>query len=84
MAQSLELNPTNLRAIYGLISAAEGYLETQSQNKSKGNAETKAMEEDDLEVARELIRFGADELVKAYKGSPMSHLVGTFRLDLSS
>ena len=71
MAQSLELNPNNLRAMFGLISAAEGFLEAQSQLKSKVNA----VEEDDLEVARELIRFGVDALAKSYKDSPMSHLV---------
>jgi len=77
MAQSLELNPANRRAMFGLISAAESYLETQLSLKSKMSAESRALEEDDMEVARELIRFGADELVKVYKGSSMRPIVAT-------
>jgi hypothetical protein len=73
----------------GLVSAAEGYLDTtQSQLKSKASAESKALEGEDQEVARELVRFGADALVKAYKDSTMSLLIKTvaqnIRLDLDS
>jgi tetratricopeptide (TPR) repeat protein len=76
MAQSLELDPHNLRAMYGLISAAESYLEIQTQSRSKSSAESRDVDEEDLEVARELIRYGVDEILKSYKGDgPISSLV---------
>lgn len=93
-AQSLELNSKNLRAVYGLISAAEGYLESveatagnaggtgtgaEGENtksrKKNGKNKGSVVDEEDVELAKDLLKFGTDKLVKAYKGTAMSGLV---------
>ena len=84
--QSLELNSKNLRAVYGLMSAAEGYLDSVENmtgagqgdnNNKKKNAKNKAsvVDEEDVELAKDLLQYGNDKLVKAYKGTAMSGLV---------
>lgn len=91
-AQSLELNSKNLRAVYGLISAAEGYLESveatagntggtdaegeyTKSHKKNGKNKGRVVDEEDVELAKDLLKFGTDKLVKAYKGTAMSGLV---------
>jgi len=65
LAQCLELDPKDVRALYGLVAAAGSYLEeTSHASKSKREAD-----EDDIEVAKELVKFGAEKLLKLYKGS---------------
>uniref|UniRef100_A0A7S4NBK7 ER membrane protein complex subunit 2 n=1 Tax=Odontella aurita TaxID=265563 RepID=A0A7S4NBK7_9STRA len=64
LAQSLELDPRNMRALFALVAAAGAYLDECSKaGKSKREAE-----EDDVEVAKELVKFGAEKLIKAYQG----------------
>jgi len=69
MAQSLELDPKNLRAMYGLVSVSETYLEIVGRKKNH--------ESDDLEVAKELVKYGVKNLSKSYEGSFMKSLVET-------
>ena len=64
MAQALELEPTNRRAQLGLVSVANSYLEEALS--SKKNAD-----EYEIQVAKELVRYGAEQALKSYKGTGM-------------
>lgn len=67
-AQSLELNPSNVRALFGLVSATSSYIDLVSEKKNK--------EEEDLEVAKELLKYGVDKIMPLYKdNSAMSKAV---------
>ena len=71
IAQSLDLDPANTRALYALVASASAYLdELDRASKSKRDAE-----DDGAEVARELVKFGAEQLVKQYAGSKMQKVV---------
>lgn len=71
LAQAVQLEPDNLRAWYGLIAAAEAYLgEVERAGKSKRESE-----EEGVEVAKELLKFGSEKLLKAYKGTLMAKAV---------
>lgn len=61
MAQALELDPTNVRAQMGLMYVANQYLE-ESAGASKKN-----IDEHERSVAKELVRYGADEVLNSYK-----------------
>lgn len=65
MAQALELDPTNLRAQFGLVTVANQFLEEST------SAGRKATDEHERIVAKELVKFGADGLLKSYKGTKM-------------
>ena len=67
MAQALELDPSHRRAQFGLIVAANAYLETAG----------KTTDEHEIAVAKELIKFGAEKLLANYKGTPMLNAVKT-------
>jgi hypothetical protein len=80
MAMAVRLDPDNLRAWYGLIASAEGYLDevdrisTSSGGGGKnfgggGGGSRREAEEEGVEVARELIKFGGEKLMQVYKGS---------------
>jgi ER membrane protein complex subunit 2 len=56
MAQALELDPTNKRALWGLVMVSHAYLTTHTSKQSS--------DDHSKEVAKELIRFGADKLWK--------------------
>lgn len=77
LALSLELDPTNLRAIYGLVSAAETYLQlhekTLSTKASKKNKDV--FDKEDVEMAKDLYEYGCSKLSKSYKGTYMSSLL---------
>lgn len=64
MAQSLELDDGNRRALFGLVSASSDYLEEASKSK-------KNTDDHDVEVAKELVKYGAEKAVKAYKGTKL-------------
>ena len=66
LAQAVRLDPDNLRAWYGLISAAECYLEEVERISTKGKKEA---EEEGVEVAKELIKFGGEKLMQVYRGN---------------
>uniref|UniRef100_A0A7S2WFV2 ER membrane protein complex subunit 2 n=1 Tax=Eucampia antarctica TaxID=49252 RepID=A0A7S2WFV2_9STRA len=63
MAQSLELNPNNLRAMYGLLNAANAYIQEVETKKSKKD------DSNDVDVAKELIKYASEKLSKVYKGT---------------
>jgi ER membrane protein complex subunit 2 len=65
MAQSLELDAANRRAQFGLVVVANAYL-LESEKSSK-----KVQDEHEVAVAKELIKYGADQLCKSYKGNSM-------------
>jgi len=64
MAQALELEPTNIRAQFGLVCVANQYLE-ESNTTSKKN-----IDEHERLVAKELVKYGADGVLRSYKDSP--------------
>lgn len=76
LAQAVQLDSNNLRAWYGLIAAAEGYLEEVDRiaSKSKGNSKKEA-EDEGVEVAKELIKFGGEKLMQVYKGTKLMNIV---------
>jgi tetratricopeptide (TPR) repeat protein len=65
MAQSLELDSTSVRAQFGLVSVANQYLEESAE------ASKKDVDEHELLVAKELVKYGAAEVLKSYKGKHM-------------
>mmetsp|Transcript_8757 Transcript_8757/g.13680 ORF Transcript_8757/g.13680 Transcript_8757/m.13680 type:complete len:299 (-) Transcript_8757:27-923(-) len=70
MTQALELSPKNTRAMFGLIMVSNGYLESVSQLGKKH-----VVDEHDVEVAKALIQYGADKVLKTYKGTTMYSMV---------
>jgi predicted Zn-dependent protease len=69
MAQSLELNPQNLRAMYGLLNAAHAYIEEVESTSKKQQKKDNNNDSNDVEVAKELIKYASEKLSKAYKGT---------------
>lgn len=64
MAQALELDPTNIRAQFGLVCVANQYLD-ESNAASKKN-----IDEHERLVANELVKYGAESVLRSYKGRP--------------
>lgn len=67
MAQALELNPTNIRAQFGLVSVAQQFLDESDASSAK----QKKLDEHERLVATELVKYGASEVLKSYKGSKL-------------
>jgi len=67
MAQSLELDDSNSnrRALFGLVAVASSYLEQVSKATKKG------AEDADPEVAKEIVKYGGEKLLKMYKGTKL-------------
>jgi tetratricopeptide (TPR) repeat protein len=65
MAQALELDPSNVRAQFGLVSVANQYLEESAA------ASKKDVEEHEQLVAKELVKYGASAVLSSYKGTKM-------------
>ena len=65
MAQSLELDATNRRAQFGLVVVANAYL-LEAETASK-----KHLDEHEVAVAKELVKYGAEQLLASYKGCSM-------------
>jgi len=67
MAQALELDPQNKRAMFGLVSVANSYLElSTATTKKKNENDNNDDEAHDVAVARELVKYGAERLVETY------------------
>jgi len=68
MAQALELDPDYRRAQFGLVAVANAYLleEEAASKKTK-----KDLDEHQVAVAKELVKYGADAIHKSYKGTKM-------------
>ncbi|OEU10552.1 hypothetical protein FRACYDRAFT_263803 [Fragilariopsis cylindrus CCMP1102] len=73
MAQALELDPTNIRAQFGLLCVANQYLD-ESKSSSKKN-----IDEHERLVAKELVKYGADSVSKSYKGSKDPKMIATVK-----
>lgn len=65
MSQSLELDSSSVRAQLGLVSVANQYLE-ESVIVGK-----KDIDEHEIMIAKELVKYGASQVLKTYKGSKM-------------
>lgn len=72
LSQSLVLSPApgNLRAVYSLFSAAELFVD-EADSKGKKNA----VDEDEIDVAKELLRFASENLINIYNSTEMSKIV---------
>lgn len=66
MAQSLELDGSNRRAQFGLVHVSKSFLEAAA-NASKKNA----IDDHEIEVAKELVKYGSELVLKEYQGSKM-------------
>jgi len=67
MAQALELEPTNIRAQFGLVSVSQQFLDESNASSTK----QKKLDEHERLVATELVKYGAAEVLNSYKGSKM-------------
>jgi len=77
-AQCLEFDKGCIRAMFGLVSAAENYLNLMENNSSKGGNSKKKRDEwddEDVELVRDLKAFGVENLIKRYKGASLEALV---------
>jgi tetratricopeptide (TPR) repeat protein len=72
MAQALELDPTNRRAQLGLVSASNAFLVAiAAATGGKASDNDGGEIEHDKEVAQELVKYGAEQALKSYQGSPL-------------
>lgn len=81
-AQSLEFDKGYVRAMFGLVSATECYLDLMDQEKMESNQGKKSKnkhvwDEQDVELVRDLKAYGVQQLLKSYKGTKMERLVET-------
>ncbi|KAL3915220.1 MAG: hypothetical protein SGARI_008229, partial [Bacillariaceae sp.] len=65
MAQALELDPKNIRAQFGLVSVANQFLEESA------GASKKQVDQHEQLVAKELVKYGAAQVLRQYKGTKM-------------
>ena len=72
LSQAILLDANNLRACFGLIDASEGYLEEIEKTNVKSKKE---LDDEGVQVAKELILFGAEKLMGHYNGTKMGKLV---------
>lgn len=63
MAQALELDSSNVRAQFGLVAVANQYLEESAAVGKKD------VDEHEVLVAKELVKYGASEVLKSYQGN---------------
>jgi ER membrane protein complex subunit 2 len=63
IAQALELDPTLLRAQIGLVTVSNAYLQ---QTTTVGK---KHVDEFEVEVAKELVRYGTEQVMESYNGT---------------
>ncbi|KAL3797043.1 hypothetical protein ACHAWO_006679 [Cyclotella atomus] len=74
LSQAVLLDGDNLRAWFGLIDAAEGYLEDVERRSAKSKKE---VDEESVDVAKELILFGGEKLMGHYRGTKMGKLIAS-------
>lgn len=75
LCQSLELDDSNRRAMFGLVSAGSSYIEA-----TKGK---KDADEHEIEVSKELVKYGVEKIGEAYKGTKMNSAVQSVMKDHS-
>lgn len=66
MAQALELEPSMKRAQFGLVSVSNAYL-----LEIDGLSQKEKYDEFEVEVAKELVKFGAEKVIQSYKGKSL-------------
>jgi tetratricopeptide (TPR) repeat protein len=72
MAQALELDPTNRRAQLGLVCASNAFLAAIAAPIGKASDSNDVGADDhDKEVAQELVKYGAEQVLQSYHGSLM-------------
>lgn len=64
MAAALELDSASVRAKFGLVSISNAYL-------LEAAAKKKDADEFEIEVAQELVKYGAEQVLLSYKGTEM-------------
>ena len=69
MSQSLELDSSSVRAQLGLVSVANQYLEESALVGKKD------IDEHEILVAKELVKYGASQVLKSYEGSKMLGII---------
>jgi ER membrane protein complex subunit 2 len=69
MSQSLELDSSSVRAQLGLVSVANQYLEESALVGKKD------IDEHEILVAKELVKYGASQVLKSYEGSKMLSII---------
>ena len=69
MSQSLELDSSSVRAQLGLVSVANQYLEESAL------AGKKDIDQHEILVAKELVKYGASQVLKSYEGSKMLGII---------
>lgn len=69
MSQSLELDSSSVRAQLGLVSVANQYLEESA------SAGKKDIDQHEILVAKELVKYGASQVLKSYEGSKMLGII---------
>jgi tetratricopeptide (TPR) repeat protein len=69
MSQSLELDPSNRRAQLGLVFVANAYVEESAK------ASKKEQDEHEVEVAKALVSYGAEQVQASYKGTKLAAAV---------
>jgi len=76
-SQSLELDPeNNLRALFGLVSVAEYFLDdVEVAGTGRKKKKREVVNEEDMEMAKDLLKFGTEKLSARYKGTSMGDLV---------
>jgi len=70
LSQCLDMDPSNLRGIYGLIYVSESFIEEVRRLKGDKECDVKNMK-----ISKELIKFGVEKLNLLYKNSPSNFLV---------
>jgi tetratricopeptide (TPR) repeat protein len=78
MAQALELDATDRRAQFGLVSVANAYLEEAA------SAGKKSVDEYEIQVAKELVRYGSEQVLSSYEGSDMFQAVKTLMTEYTA
>jgi predicted Zn-dependent protease len=78
MAQALELDSSNRRAQFGLVSAANSYLQEAVTGAKK------SFDEHEVAVAKELVKYGCEQVLDSYKGSTMFAAVKTLMTEYST
>ena len=68
LAQALDIEPENKRALYSLIAVSSEFIELASKSKIKVN-------EVESDIAMELLRFSSEQLQIAYEGSELQSIV---------
>lgn len=71
-AQALELDPSNRRALFGLVCTSNDYLvaaANTSTSKKKQQSDASITKDHEQLVAKELVKYGVENIIESYKGS---------------